>query len=123
LREALAACSVDGPKTNIAFLEALVRHPAVVEARIDTGYLDRHLDEFIAAAAVDEPALLLAAHRVPARPGTRAARRGRGVRRPHLAVGAGRRLAAGPRRATAAGVRARRRPHRPAGARPRRRLP
>jgi 3-methylcrotonyl-CoA carboxylase alpha subunit len=61
LREALAACSVDGPKTNIAFLEALVRHPAVVEARIDTGYLDRHLDEFIAAAAVDEPALLLAA--------------------------------------------------------------
>src|SRR5690554_3348572 len=62
LREALAACSVDGPKTNIAFLEALVRHPAVVEARIDTGYLDRHLDEFTGQPddAVD-PCLLYAA--------------------------------------------------------------
>lgn len=46
LRAALAACDIDGPKSNIAFLERLVRHPAVVNARIDTGYLDRHLDEF-----------------------------------------------------------------------------
>jgi 3-methylcrotonyl-CoA carboxylase alpha subunit len=46
LRAALAACVVEGPKSNIAFLERLVRHPAVVEGRIDTGYLDRHLDEF-----------------------------------------------------------------------------
>ncbi|NLA68355.1 MAG: 3-methylcrotonyl-CoA carboxylase, partial [Gammaproteobacteria bacterium] len=46
LRAALAACIVEGPKSNIAFLERLVRHPAVVEGRIDTGYLDRHLDEF-----------------------------------------------------------------------------
>ncbi|WP_024869924.1 acetyl/propionyl/methylcrotonyl-CoA carboxylase subunit alpha [Pseudoxanthomonas suwonensis] len=48
LREALAQCHVAGPKTNLAFLEALARHPAVVEGRIDTGYLDRHLDEFLA---------------------------------------------------------------------------
>ncbi len=63
LRDALAACAVDGPKTNIAFLEALVRHPAVVEARIDTGYLDRHLDEFTsdASAAIDPPLLFAAA--------------------------------------------------------------
>src|SRR5690606_9369225 len=46
LRAALADCVVEGPKSNIAFLERLVRHPAVVEGRIDTGYLDRHLDEF-----------------------------------------------------------------------------
>src|SRR5690606_26647280 len=47
LRSALAACGIEGPKSNIAFLESLARHPAVVEGRIDTGYLDRHLDEFI----------------------------------------------------------------------------
>ena len=47
LRAALAACVIEGPKSNIAFLERLARHPAVVEGRIDTGYLDRHLDEFI----------------------------------------------------------------------------
>jgi 3-methylcrotonyl-CoA carboxylase alpha subunit len=60
LREALAGCAIRGPKSNIAFLERLVRHPAIVEAGIDTGYLDRHLDEFLAPTAID-PALLLAA--------------------------------------------------------------
>src|SRR5690606_16919305 len=38
----------------------LAGHPAVVEGRIDTGYLDRHLDEFMPAQEA-EPALLLAA--------------------------------------------------------------
>jgi 3-methylcrotonyl-CoA carboxylase alpha subunit len=47
LREALAQCEIEGPKSNIAFLERLVRHPAIVDASIDTGYLDRHLDDFI----------------------------------------------------------------------------
>jgi 3-methylcrotonyl-CoA carboxylase alpha subunit len=62
LREALAGCDIVGPKSNIAFLEALVRHPAVVEARIDTGYLDRHLDEFLAdQGPLPEPVLLAAA--------------------------------------------------------------
>ena len=60
LREALAACEIAGPKSNIAFLERLVRHPAVVGGTIDTGYLDRHLEEFLSPAATD-PALLLAA--------------------------------------------------------------
>src|SRR5690606_39063300 len=31
LSEALAACAITGPKSNITFLEALVRHPAIVE--------------------------------------------------------------------------------------------
>ncbi|NYZ63155.1 biotin carboxylase N-terminal domain-containing protein [Luteimonas deserti] len=63
LREALALCAIEGPKSNIAFLERLVRHPAIVGASIDTGYLDRHLDEFIAGddAAAPDPALLAAA--------------------------------------------------------------
>ena len=60
LRDALATCEIAGPKSNIGFLERLVRHPAVVGASIDTGYLDRHLDEFLAPAEAD-PALVLAA--------------------------------------------------------------
>ncbi len=47
LADALAECRIEGPKSNIGFLEALIRHPAVVEGRIDTGYLDRHLDEVL----------------------------------------------------------------------------
>jgi len=61
LREALAATLVDGPASNIAFLERLVRHPAVTEGRIDTGYLDRHLDEFLPGDAPAAPRALLAA--------------------------------------------------------------
>ncbi len=65
LREALAQCDIEGPKSNIGFLERLVRHPAIVEASIDTGYLDRHLDEFIGtppdAAQADIRALAAAA--------------------------------------------------------------
>ena len=53
LREALAQCEIEGPKSNIEFLERLVRHPIVVAGDIDTGYLDRHLDEFIGATNED----------------------------------------------------------------------
>ncbi|MGQ4659642.1 acetyl-CoA carboxylase biotin carboxylase subunit [Lysobacter sp. F6437] len=62
LRSALAQCEVTGPKSNIEFLERLVRHPAVVDASIDTGYLDRHLDQFVPDAGNDiDTDLLLAA--------------------------------------------------------------
>ncbi len=47
LRGALAECEIVGPKSNIAFLEALVRHPVVVNGTIDTSYLDKHLDEVL----------------------------------------------------------------------------
>lgn len=60
MREALAQCVIRGPKSNVGFLERLVRHPAIVEGTIDTGYLDRHLDEFLAPPREDS-ALLLAA--------------------------------------------------------------
>ncbi|HSS06463.1 MAG TPA: biotin carboxylase N-terminal domain-containing protein, partial [Rhodanobacteraceae bacterium] len=39
MREALASCDIVGPKSNVEFLESLVRHPAVVSGQIDTGYL------------------------------------------------------------------------------------
>ncbi|HEY8682842.1 MAG TPA: biotin/lipoyl-containing protein, partial [Rhodanobacter sp.] len=61
LREALAASEIIGPKSNIGFLERLVRHPAVVEARIDTGYLDRHLEEFLTGDAAPSDNVLFAA--------------------------------------------------------------
>ncbi len=61
LRDALAGCAITGPKSNIAFLERLARHPAVTGATIDTGYLDRHLDEFLPAPGAPEPVLLAAA--------------------------------------------------------------
>ncbi|OZB58554.1 MAG: 3-methylcrotonyl-CoA carboxylase [Lysobacterales bacterium 14-68-21] len=61
LREALAQCEIAGPKSNIAFLERLARHPAVVEGRIDTGYLDRHLDEFLVGDVAPPDYVLFAA--------------------------------------------------------------
>jgi 3-methylcrotonyl-CoA carboxylase alpha subunit len=61
MRDALAGIDVVGPKSNVAFLERLVRHPAVIEGRIDTGYLDRHLDEFIDGGAAGDDAALAAA--------------------------------------------------------------
>ena len=61
MREALAECEIVGPKSNIAFLERLVRHPVVVEGRIDTGYLDRHLDEFLTGDAAPSDQVLFAA--------------------------------------------------------------
>ncbi|MFO1507599.1 MAG: biotin carboxylase N-terminal domain-containing protein [Lysobacterales bacterium] len=62
MRDALAQCEVVGPRSNVGFLERLVRHPAIVEARIDTGFLDRHLDTVIGGATMPpEPAVALAA--------------------------------------------------------------
>ncbi|MGH8183377.1 MAG: acetyl/propionyl/methylcrotonyl-CoA carboxylase subunit alpha [Rhodanobacteraceae bacterium] len=61
MREALAECEIVGPKSNVAFLERLVRHPTVVEGRIDTGYLDRHLDEFIAGETAPDAHMVFAA--------------------------------------------------------------
>ena len=61
LREALAASEIIGPKSNIGFLERLARHPAVVEGRIDTGYLDRHLDEFLVGDTAPGDDVLFAA--------------------------------------------------------------
>jgi 3-methylcrotonyl-CoA carboxylase alpha subunit len=61
LREALAQCDIVGPKSNIAFLERLIRHPVVIEGRIDTGYLDRHLDEFLTGDTAPSAQVLFAA--------------------------------------------------------------
>ncbi|MCH8953195.1 MAG: acetyl/propionyl/methylcrotonyl-CoA carboxylase subunit alpha [Proteobacteria bacterium] len=40
---ALAACHAEGPATNIAFLERLIRHPEIRAGKLDTGLIGRDL--------------------------------------------------------------------------------
>ncbi|WP_436757259.1 biotin carboxylase N-terminal domain-containing protein [Streptosporangium sp. V21-05] len=56
---ALAATAVLGVPTNIAFLRALIGHPAVVAGDLDTGLVERHLGELVSQEGV--PADVLAA--------------------------------------------------------------
>ncbi len=76
LRDALAAVRDRRARSRTsASSSALVRHPAVVDGTIDTGYLDRHLDEFMPPPDADRDLLLAAADRAAAGAGSRRARR------------------------------------------------
>ncbi|GAB2612414.1 acetyl/propionyl/methylcrotonyl-CoA carboxylase subunit alpha [Novilysobacter erysipheiresistens] len=109
LRAALSQCEVTGPKSNIEFLERLARHPAVVDASIDTGYLDRHLDEFVPAAeaGIDTDLLLAAtvARLLTQEHDTRARAAGSGDPTSPWAIADGWRLGHGSRRSLAFGHR------------------
>lgn len=48
---ALDDCRIEGVPTNLGFLRALLRHPAVVANDVDTGFVERHAKELVAAAA------------------------------------------------------------------------
>ena len=61
LSRALAACYVDGPTTNLGFLQSLADAPAFAEARLDTGLLDRDLDSVIGDKQLPDVALAAAA--------------------------------------------------------------
>ncbi|MEV7006511.1 biotin carboxylase N-terminal domain-containing protein [Streptosporangium sp. NPDC051022] len=70
---ALAATTVLGVPTNVAFLRALVTHPEVVAGNLDTGLVERHLAELVPHEGVPgdvlaAAALLLHHDRVPAVP-------------------------------------------------------
>ncbi|MGV9778971.1 acetyl/propionyl/methylcrotonyl-CoA carboxylase subunit alpha [Streptosporangium sp. NPDC003464] len=70
---ALAATTVLGVPTNIAFLRALVTHPRVAAGELDTGLVERHLDalvphEAVPADVLAAAALVLHRERVPAAP-------------------------------------------------------
>jgi 3-methylcrotonyl-CoA carboxylase alpha subunit len=65
LRSALIQFQVTGVTTNLAFLSALASHPAFAEARVDTGFIERHRaqlfgeripadDRILAAATLSE---------------------------------------------------------------------
>ncbi len=59
---------VIGPKTNLAFLRALLRSPEVAEGAFDTGFIDAHLASLGAIPqAPDSRAVLAAAQRLLAR--------------------------------------------------------
>ena len=47
MQDALAGCQIFGVPSNIGFLEDLVAHPSVQRGDIDTGFLDRSLDEVL----------------------------------------------------------------------------
>ena len=61
LQNALSYADIKGPKSNIEFLEKLVRHPVVVTGKITTNYLDQHLEEVLPhAESASEPFVLAA---------------------------------------------------------------
>ena len=47
---------VAGPKTNAAFLHALITHPTFADAKMDTGFIGRELER-LAPAGVDARAI------------------------------------------------------------------
>jgi 3-methylcrotonyl-CoA carboxylase alpha subunit len=61
LREALAVTDIAGPRSNVEFLERLVRHRSIVDGDIDTGFLDRHLDDVLPQSLPPSSDLLFAA--------------------------------------------------------------
>ena len=68
LNKELDDAVVIGPKTNLAFLRALMRSPEVVEGAFDTGFIDAHLARLGAVPqAPDSRAVLAAARRLLAR--------------------------------------------------------
>jgi len=65
MRRALAETSLLGVKTNLAFLERVVRHPAFLAGDTDTGFIARHRDVLIPPPGdVPVEALVAAAARV-----------------------------------------------------------
>ncbi|HET7729958.1 MAG TPA: biotin carboxylase N-terminal domain-containing protein, partial [Usitatibacter sp.] len=65
MQSALAQTSILGVKTNLAFLERVVRHPAFLAGETDTGFIERHRADLLPpASAVPLEALVAAASRV-----------------------------------------------------------
>ena len=58
---ALRGFAVLGVRTNIAFLIALLEHPAVVAGEVDTGLIERHLQELVQMPPPPPEALAVAA--------------------------------------------------------------
>src|SRR3546814_8375388 len=52
LRHFLLGMEVAGPKTNLSFLAAIMGHKSFQSADIDTGFVERHLDELVPARAL-----------------------------------------------------------------------
>ncbi|MES4901319.1 MULTISPECIES: biotin carboxylase N-terminal domain-containing protein [unclassified Streptomyces] len=61
LAHALERARLHGPVTNRDLLVRALRHPEFQDARMDTGFLERHLDELSLTTATDETTAPLAA--------------------------------------------------------------
>jgi 3-methylcrotonyl-CoA carboxylase alpha subunit len=61
LAAALDETEVVGLTTNLDFLRRLARHPAMLAAELDTGFLGRHLADLVPATAPAPPRVLAAA--------------------------------------------------------------
>ena len=75
LRQCLARTAVFGPATNLELLRRIAAHPAFQGGEMDTGYLDRHLDELLAPQEPPGDAALLATADYALRSVAEAARR------------------------------------------------
>ncbi|MEP7118333.1 MAG: 3-methylcrotonyl-CoA carboxylase, partial [Acidobacteriota bacterium] len=60
-REALTRFEILGLRTNLAFLDALLARPEFAAGQIDTGFIDRHLEELSRNDAPVPPAVIAAA--------------------------------------------------------------
>jgi 3-methylcrotonyl-CoA carboxylase alpha subunit len=60
LRQCLSRTAVFGPASNLDLLRRIAADPAFAAAAMDTGYLDRHLDEILADGPTPSNAALLA---------------------------------------------------------------
>jgi 3-methylcrotonyl-CoA carboxylase alpha subunit len=47
MADALAATKLEGIQTNLGFLERIMRHPAFEGGQLDTGFVDRHMDDLL----------------------------------------------------------------------------
>jgi len=77
LGAALRASSIAGPRTNLAFLRALVEAPDVRAGKIDTGLIERDLDKLAMPAATDHAAAAYAVETLISRDQERIAQRTR----------------------------------------------
>ena len=64
LADALETAEVAGVRTNLAFLVSTLRHKAMIEGEIDTGFIERHKDQLIGVpkGAIDDAFLVAVVH-------------------------------------------------------------
>jgi 3-methylcrotonyl-CoA carboxylase alpha subunit len=60
LAAALGQCRIAGTVTNLAFLEALARHPGFAEGEVDTGLIARDVDSLVVSLPPSETAIATA---------------------------------------------------------------
>jgi 3-methylcrotonyl-CoA carboxylase alpha subunit len=83
LARALDELALVGPGTNQAFLAQALRHPAFLSGDIDTGFIDRHLDQLVRPKAPDAAVLSAAARFILGQRAAEAARAARASADPH----------------------------------------